>query len=246
MQEKLFLDSKSGKVCCLHHHVEKSIAVVILGHGYLSDKQSRTNTELSKRLNSAGISTLSYDMYGHGESQGNAEYLTISKAVENLITVYDYAKLQGYKKVGVSGSSFTGIVSLIGASKRAFDVIVLKCPVFDSKMLWDDRLGIVGVKKWKESGFIEPFGKKWRFGAYEDASQYDMYAIVRGINVPILVIHGDKDETVPIKHAHEIISNSNAQLVVVAGADHFFRNPVHFEYMIKNSFDWFLLHLNIS
>ncbi len=245
MQEKVFLDSKSGKVCCLHTKVEGSLSVVILCHGYLSDKESRTNTELSKRLNEADISTISFDMYGHGESEGDVEYLTVTKVVENVLAVYDFAKSEGYRKIGISGSSFTGIVSLIAATKRDFSVLSLKCPVFSSKKLWDWRLGKEGVERWRTEGFISPFGKKWRYEAYEDASQYDMKEIAPKIHVPVLVIHGDKDMTVPLSHAEDIISNVSGEkkLVVVEGADHFFRDPEHFEKMIETSFRWLSAHL---
>ena len=244
MQKKI-LDSKSGRVSCLHNHIEGSSSVVILAHGYLSDKESRTNTELSKRLNKAGISTISFDMYGHGESEGDIERLTITKAVENVVAVYDYAKSQGYQKIGLSGSSFTGIVSLIAATKRDFAALSLKCPVFDSKRLWDRRHGKKGIERWRKKGYLVQFGKKWSYEGYEDASRYKMDEIAKSITTPTLAIHGDKDKTVPISHAKAIISHvsDEKKLVVVKGADHFFRNPAHFEQMIRASFEWLTFHL---
>lgn len=244
MQEKIFLDSKSGRICCLHDHVEGSSSVVILAHGYTSDKESRTNTELSKRLNKAGISTIAFDMYGHGESEGDIESLTITKAVENVLAVYDFAGSR-YERIGLSGSSFSGIVSLIAATRREFSVLSLKCPVYDSKRLWDWRHGKKGIEKWKKKGAMSLFGKRWRFEAYEDASGYDMKKVVSGITAPILVIHGDRDKTVPISHAKAIASHASGEkkLIVIKGADHFFHDPGHFEQMIETSFRWLDAHL---
>ena len=245
MQERIFLDTKSGRVCCLHTHVKGSPSVVILAHGYISDKESRTNTELSKRLNRAGISTIAFDMYGHGESEGDIERLTITKAVENVLAVYDFAKSKGYQKIGLSGSSFTGIVSLIAATKREFSALSLKCPVFSSKKLWDWRHGKKGIDGWRKRGYITLFGKKWRYEAYEDASRYDMERIAPSITAPTVVIHGNKDKTVPISHARNIIAHVSGEkkLVVVKGADHFFHDPKHFEQMIGTSFQWLSSHL---
>jgi pimeloyl-ACP methyl ester carboxylesterase len=238
------IGSGSGKVAFIHHKVSDD-CVVILGHGYLSNKESRTNTALAERLNRAGISTISYDMYGHGESEGDIEQLTVSKVVENVIAIYDHAKSEGYSRIGLSGSSFTGIVSLIAASRRDFAVLSLKCPVFDSKRLWDSRHSPEGIRRWKETGFIEAFGNRWGYGAYEDASGYDMEDIASGITAPVLVIHGDKDVTVPIQHARDIISHvkGEKELLIVEGADHFFRDPAHFETMISKSFEWLSRHL---
>lgn len=245
MQEKVFLESKSGKVCCIHDHVEGSSSVVILAHGYLSDKESRTNAKLSKMLNKAGISTMAFDIYGHGESEGDVESLTITKAVENVLAVYDFAKSRRYKRIGLSGSSFTGIVSLIAATKREFSALSLKCPVFDSKTLWDRRHGKKKIEEWKKKGYLVQFGKRWRYEAYEDASGYDMKKIASGITAPTLVIHGDKDRTVPLSHAKGIIKHVSGEkkLAIVKGADHFFKEPAHFRKMINASFRWLSSHL---
>lgn len=245
MQKKIFLESKSGKVCCIHKRIEGSSSVVILAHGYLSDKKSRTNMELSKRLNKAGISTMAFDIYGHGESGGDVERLTITKAVENVLAVYDFAKSRGYKRIGLSGSSFSGIVSLVAATKREFSALSLKCPVFDSKRLWDRRHGKKKIEGWRKKGYLVQFGKRWRYEAYEDASGYDMRGIASGITAPTLVIHGDKDKTVPISHAKDIIKHVSGEkkLVIVKGADHFFREPAHFRKIIDASFRWLSSHL---
>lgn len=239
---EMFVDSEAGKVAFNYNNAGDS--VVIMGHGYLSDKNSRTNTRLAELLNGQGISTISYDLYGHGESEGEMERLTVSRAVENLLAVHDFAKGR-HSQIGLTGSSFTGIVSLIAATKRSFDVLSLKCPVFDSKRLWDERYGEDGLKKWKEDGYVTPFAKKWCYEAYEDACTYDMEKIVPMIKAPVLVIHGDRDTTVPMWHAESIIrlASGEKKLVVVKGADHFFKDENQFNEMIQTSLSWLVSHL---
>ena len=260
MPDRIFLDSASGKVCCLYNHVEGSNAIVIIGHGFLSDKNSRTGFELYKKLGEAGISTLRIDLYGHGESEGDIEYLTVSKAVENVIAAYDFANEKGYsqsvnrssqsngsgyKKFGLVGSSFSGIVSLIAATKRKFDVLSLKCPVFDYQALWADRLGKEGLEKWKKEGFTPIFSKKVHFSAFEDASTYNMKEIASKITCPVLVIHGDQDTTVHVSHAEDIIKyvKGEKKLVIIKGADHFFKDEIHFQQLINESMGWLKRHL---
>jgi len=236
----LLIDSKNGRVS-LSHNDKGSESVVILAHGYLSDKNSRTNQALSEKLNNAGISTISFDLYGHGESEGDVEHLTISKAVESELAVYDFAKSK-YDKIGLVGSSFTGSVSLITASKRDPAAIALKCPVFLPIALWNWRMGKEGVRKWKEEGFISPFGRRWSYDAYEDALQYNMPEIASGITAPTLVVHGDKDVTVPLSHAENLAFSLKGEkrLVVIEGADHFFKEPKHFEMMVNRISEWMI------
>lgn len=245
MHQKIFLDSKSGKVCCVYNKMENSNSIVIISHGYLSDKNSRTGLKLAQKLNSSNISTISLDLYGHGESEGDIEYLTISKAVDNVLAVYDFVKSEGFQKIGLVGSSLSGIVSLIVASKRKIDALSLKCPVFDYKGLWDDRVGPEAVKEWKEKGFMKPFGKRMHYEIYEDSMKYKMKNIAKTIIAPTIVIHGDKDTTVPLQQAKDLLNSVSGQkkLAIIKGADHFFHNEDHFNQMVNVSFEWLLSKL---
>ena len=236
-----FIDSKSGKVAYTYNEINDSGSIVIIAHGFKSDKTSRTGTALSKKLNEAGIPTIAFDMYGHGQSEGEMGKLTMSKAVDNALAVYDFVKKMGYKKIGLSGSSFSGMVGLIVASKRELAALSLKCPVFDYKKLWDDRVGPSGIDKWKKEGNVKIFDVEISFETYTDASKYSMCSIAGAIKAPTLVIHGSRDATVPISQAEELISclTCEKELFVVSGADHFFQVPQHFDKMIEKSAGWF-------
>jgi hypothetical protein len=241
------VESVSGKVSCFLSFPEKwpAKSAVILCHGYLSDKKSRTNAALSGSLNRLGIATIAFDMYGHGGSEGHLERLTVSKVVDNIIGVHEYLLKKGFRKVGLAGSSFSGAPSLVAASRLPLEVLSLKCPVFDAKKLWDERLGEEGIARWKKGGFISPFGKKWSFEVYEDASGYDMKAVASKVVCPTLVVHGNKDSTVPISQAEELLSSLRCEkkMAVIEGADHFFSEKRHFDAMIDAQVSWILPHM---
>jgi hypothetical protein len=244
--EKIVLDSKTGAVCCSYTHIENSKSIVIISHGFLSNKSSRTGVALAQELHKAGISTIAFDFYGHGESEGDIEQLTLSKAVENVLAVYDFITSKGYKQVGLAGSSFSGAVSVIAATKRTFDVLSLKCPVFDYQKLWFDRLGENGLIQWKKEGFVTLFEKRVSYETYEDAARYAMPFVARCVSAPTLVIHGDKDITVSLIQAENLIASlasTDKRLMIIHGAVHFFVSPLHFKQMVKLSAEWLILHL---
>jgi pimeloyl-ACP methyl ester carboxylesterase len=243
-QMEEFIDSESGNVCCsISEAGGKSAA--ILTHGYLSNKSSRTNSALIPLLNEKGISTIAFDMYGHGKSEGDMEHLTVSKVVSNALAVHDFARSRGYSKIAFGASSFSGSVALISATKRKFSALALRCPVFDGKKLWDSRLGKSGIADWKKKKTIAPFGKNWHFEVYEDESKFDMPAIAAKVEAPTIVIHGDLDSTVPLSQAEELVSSLKCEkkFVVVKGADHFFNEKKHFDQMLGATFDWLVRHL---
>lgn len=242
--EKIFIDSEQGKVCANVSRAGDSVA--ILAHGYLSDKNSRTNQEISRLLNESGVSAISFDVYGHGESEGDVERLTVSKAASSMLAVYDYAKSR-FKKIGMCGSSFTGSVTLIAASKRKPDAIALKCPVFLPKELWDWRHGEKGIAEWKSKGYVETWGSRWHYEAYEDSLQYDMRKIAAMVKAPALVVHGDKDVTVPLSQAENLVfflGSREKRLLEINGADHFFKDEKHFSLMTESMAGWLSDHLS--
>ncbi len=228
--------SEYGKVAFIENAISGVVAV--LGHGYLSDKNSRTNMALIKELSSSGISTLAYDMWGHGDSDGDVRYLTVSKAVSSARAVLKYAQKK-YEKIVLVGSSFTGSVSLISGLYEPLNGIALKCPVFDPKALWESRMSKGELETWKKNEFIQLFSKDWHYAVYDEARFFDMPNTVSNINSPIFVVHGDKDITVPIEHAENIKKYSkNCDLKIISGADHFFNKKQHFDEMVFSIKDW--------
>jgi len=62
----------------------------------------------------------------------------------------------------------------------------------------------------------------------------ELYKIAEGIKIPTLIVHGNKDESVPIEKSKKLTNLiKNSKLEIVKGADHNYSNPEHFEKMIK-------------
>src|SRR3989338_7186738 len=120
MQEKsYFSNSKGNKICGILSNPtsELSTPVIILCHGFTTSKNNFTNTKLEKMFNEQKISTFRFDFFGHGESEGNFEDITISEAVDDISNAIRLLKNLGYSKIGIVGSSFGGMAALLVASK---------------------------------------------------------------------------------------------------------------------------------
>lgn len=243
--EEFLVKSEFGKVGCAFDEAAGVSSVALLTHGYLSNKYSRTNVELAKRLVNSGISVMLFDLYGHGKSDGSVEDFTITKARQSADAAYDFVKSRGYPKIGIFGSSISGQACLASSSRKRYDAIVLKCPVSDFKKLIDLKGGDSASLEWKKRGYIEPFGRKWSYQAYEDASRYEMGPLLSGMTAPTLIIHGDRDEIVPLSQSQALLSNlgGNGNLLIVPGADHLFSDPGHFLQMINAAHKWFTTYL---
>ena len=61
----------------------------------------------------------------------------------------------------------------------------------------------------------------------DDPQLHDVLAMTRRLQCPLLIVHGDSDQTVPVTCAKQVASaaGSRAELVVIPGADHVFNTP---------------------
>ncbi len=184
MEEKVFFKNSKGDRLCgiLASPTNDRISpVIVMIHGSpLSDKNSATNVALTKRLNEKNIAGFRFDLFGHGESGGRYEDLTVEEAVDDANRAVSFLKKLGYRKIGFFGSSYGGEVALIAAADNAPYVLALRCPVAN-------------------------------------------FPAARKIKAPTLIVHGDKDDQVPIGQSLKLAKLiPGCQMEAVKGAGHYF------------------------
>ncbi len=232
--EKVFFQSEGQKISgVLHLPDRKNPACVIASHGLLSSKDGEKYIALGERTSAEGMAMLRFDFRGIGESEGSDEDNTISKKIFDLNGAIDFVKtypgLGG--RIGLIGSSLGGFLSLIKASmdKGIRAVVVWATPL---------HLDDLGSKKQEEDYPLPPEA------FFEDLPRHRLLPLLPKIS-NCLVIHGEKDELVPIDQALGIFSNLGIpkEMHVIGGADHRLTEPAHRQRAIELSLDWFKKHL---
>jgi pimeloyl-ACP methyl ester carboxylesterase len=154
------------------------------------------------------------------------------------------------------GSSFGGLVSILAASSwpdyRAIreDVpplscLALKCPVVDFAEELRLEFGSDGMTRWKTTDTIPNIlggtGRiHLRYALYEDSVELVAYEPARKIDVPTLIVQGDRDELVPL-HQSRGLADSLAgviRLELLPGADHQFTRAEDFRTMTSLLVEW--------
>lgn len=244
MTQKIFFEnSKGNKLVGILSNAsyDKTKPIIVLCHGFSASKQSTTYLRFEEILNSKQISTLRFDFYGHGESDGKFEDITISEAVDDTLQAINFVKNLGYTKIGLFGSSFGGIASIMAASNsKDIFVLALKSPVSNDmeKMLAERRTQ--GPEAWKKKGYLNytnaTSGEKLRlnYSFYVDAQHINGYKVAKKIEVPTIIVHGDEDKIVPIEQSIKTASIiKDCRLDVIKGANHFYSKPEDFEKMLE-------------
>ena len=242
MKKKIFFkNSKGNKLCGILSNPtsQKEKPIIILCHGFSTSKEGRTYVSLEEILNDEGISTFRFDFFGHGESEGKFEEITAFEAVDDIQKAIKFLRESGYKKIGLVGSSFGGMASIIEAGKTDdLYILALKSPVSDYMALIHSRVDEQDIKGWEEKGIIDVTGvdgetRKLKYSFYEEAEKIKAYEAAQNIKVPALIVHGDEDETVPIEQSRKMASLiQNCRLEIIEGADHKYSDTSHFEKML--------------
>lgn len=246
MQKRVSFKNAGGeKLAGVLHTPDKNkihSAAVIICHGYSSSKDNKESW--AEAICKQGISAFRFDFSGHGESAGLLEDLTITKVVGDLRSAIDFLQSLKYTTFGATGHSLGGLVCAIAASidKRIKAIAPVSAPS-DFRELFDTLENMLGknfTDYWKSNKYIYLYGRKMKYGFYKDAIKYDAAKILKNIRCPLLLIHGDADELVPLKQSINAfkLANKPKQLEIIRGAGHNFENG-DYEKMVGLTAEWF-------
>ncbi len=217
----------------LHLPDRENPPCVIASHGLLSSKDSEKYIVLGERMSEKGMAMLRFDFRGIGESEGDEQDNTISKKIADLSRAIDFVRTYPTlgDRIGLLGSSLGGFLSLIQASK---DKKIRAIVVWATPAHLDD----LGSKKQAEDYSLPPRV------FFEDLPRHRLLPLLLKVS-NCLVIHGERDELVPVDQALGIFYSLAIpkELHVIGGADHRLTDPTHRQRAIALSLDWFKNYL---
>ena len=201
------------------------IAIVI--HGFTGNSEEPHIAAVSRTFNELGLATLRVDMYGHGKSDGKFRDHTLFKWMGNAMTVIDYAaKLDFVTDIYLCGHSQGGLTVMLTAALER-DRIKGIIPMSPATQIPDGaRIGnIIGIPFDPEHIAEEIYIERKDLilgGNYARVAQtIHVEEAIDRYNGPVLLIHGDSDETVPVRCSADAAKRyANAELVVIQGDDH--------------------------
>ena len=205
---------------------EKKCPLCIVIHGLTGHMEEDHIVGVAKLMNELGIATLRVEMYGHGMSGGDFYRHNLFKWLNNAMTVTDYAKsLPFVSDMYVCGHSQGGLTTMMLAGMEP-DVFKAAIPLSPATMIpGGARKGeLLGVRidpaHIPETVYANP--EKSISGNYVRAAQMlDLDWAVSNYGKPVLIVHGDEDEAIPVRYSEEAAAKySDAELVIVRGDDH--------------------------
>lgn len=156
-----------------------------------------------------GLGVVCFDQRGHGESDGRLG----AGAVDDVVRVAAHLRTalgDPRAPIALRGSSMGGYLAILAAAPAAAGAVVAICPASGEglvRALRDDRFGFAVDAE----GFT-------RF-----LSAHDLADAVPALEMPLLLMHAEGDEQVPVEHSRELAAlarHPESRLIAVPGGHH--------------------------
>jgi len=173
----------------------------------------------------AGFTTFIFNFRGTGKSQGNLDLPGWSRDLEVVINfLYNLKEVDSshFCLMGFSGGAAVCVYNA-AHDTRVSSIIACACPA-DFNALFQRESPSVSIQRFRQIGAIRdrdfpPSLEEWQRG-------FKTISPINCINMIspryLLLVHGDADDVVPVKHAHDLYDKAGEpkELRIIPGAKH--------------------------
>jgi pimeloyl-ACP methyl ester carboxylesterase len=196
---------------------------IVLAHGFTQNWQRHAVWQAATRLNRAG-GVVTFDFRGHGRSGGVS---TLGdREIKDVDVALAYARELGYQRVATVGFSMGASIVLRHAGLLGgVDAVVsvsgpgrwyYRGSRAMQRVHWavEHRAGRMVTRKF--------LGTRISDGRWDPVPMPPAAAAARITPVPLLIVHGDRDEFFPVDHARQLYEAANEpkELWIVPGFGH--------------------------
>ena len=225
--------------------------VVILCHGFTGNREEWGRfPAMANALGDAGIDAITFDFTGSGENARTP--VTLARQIEDLVDVVDWARQQGYERIGTLGVSFGGLTSLLAPLPER-KVAVFWAPAFRMKSALGNARLISKMKSLRRSGRPNEINAA-NGPLIVTASFYEgilnsealVKPALQQFTIPALIVQGLADHTVRPKRTRNAFrlmpADDHHKLVEIPGAGHGFDGG-QLDRCVSESCAWFIFYI---
>jgi alpha/beta superfamily hydrolase len=189
------------------------------------DPTDRGYATLAQRFCHAGFVTLIFNFRGAGKSQGNFDIRGWSRDLHAAIDFLSTLKEINTQRICLLGFSGGAAVSvyITAHDPRVSLLATGACPANFGFFASKEEVPST-IQRFREIGVIRD--KDFPSSVDEWVSGFETISPIHWIDKissrPLLLVHGDADEVVPLEHAHELYQKAKEpkELAIIPGAKH--------------------------
>lgn len=247
MEQLLHFNNNLGEKLTgtLHLTIKPSSYAVVLGHCFTCTRHTAILRDICSELTEKGFMALRFDFSGNGQSEGDFGASTYSKQISEMETAIALLSEKGASWIGLAGHSLGAVIALLTAARQptvqAVCTLAGRLSGLNAMHFLSanqrQELKSTGKVKFSSRGRALQLSNKF----FADAANYNLPEVVASMQTPLLVVHGDSDEIVPVREAYQAheMNPANIKLAVIPQADHMFSRPEHRQQISKLVVEWF-------
>ena len=268
-QEKLSFQHEQGIVDGIYLNAGENSPLVIIINGHNGFYNYGMFPYIQQQLFGNGISSYSFN-FSHGGVKGDSDYFEdlekyeqncMRLETEDLLSVL--AGIPGksnHSKTVLFAHSLGGVPTIFGAKKALEQEIKIDGVILVSTVKTLNFWPVDMIKEWATNGVVFkknnrtqqelPQGFEFLQEVLSSEDTWNVERAIKSLPLPILIIHGEKDESIPVEHGRSLFewirhTNANASLEIIPDATHTFNTKHPFvspskevDKLIKISSEW--------
>ena len=180
---------------------------IVILHGAGSCKES--HHDFARAALPLGFAAISFDQRGHGESDGPMDGRPLDDVAAMAAKLRE-AIGEPSAPLALRGSSMGGYLAILAAGPAGAAAVVAICPASGEGLRRGLRSGSLAFDA--DASALDPF-----------LSTHDLHPAVESLDVPLLLLHAEGDEQVPVEHSRELAAHAAhpaSRLIAVPGGHH--------------------------
>jgi uncharacterized protein len=251
MEEPIHFFNQHGEKLAgsLHLPKQHNGCGVVFGHCFTCTRHTRIIREACDALAAENFLALRFDFSGNGQSEGEFSKSTYSKQIAEMEEAAGVILEKGVRRLGLSGHSMGAVIAVLTAPRieavKAVCTLAGRLTGLNAAYFFSRNQ----IKELEDTGKVAftSRGRSLQLSTefFADSKQYDLPETVKSLKTPLLVVHGDADEIIPVKAAYlaKTLNPEHTELSVISGADHMFSNDNLRSQTVELVVKWFKEHL---
>ncbi len=219
---------------------------LVVGHCFTCSRHTRILSEICRSMARQGFMALRFDFSGNGQSEGDFAASSYTKHIDEMRSAMGFLRKEGCGWIGLAGHSMGAAIALLtGAREHETKALCTLAGRFSGlnvmrllDKLQEQELIDKGRVRFTSRGKSLELHRHF----FEDADRQDLVAALGSATFPILAVHGDRDDIIPVSEARHAAQTrpDSVETAIIPGADHMFSEARHRDAVAAMVVDWFL------
>jgi len=252
MEQPIYFYNQQGEKIAGTLHLPKRPAGcgVVFGHCFTCSRHTRIIRQICNELAEKDVLALRFDFSGNGQSEGEFSASNYSKQITEMQTATGIITEKGARWIGLSGHSMGAVIAVLTAARTSTVKAVCALAGRLSGLNASHFFSKKQLKELEDTGRVSfnSRGRSLQLSTkfFADAKQYDLPETVKSLQTPLMVVHGDADEIIPVQDAYlaKTLNPEYTELEIIPGADHMFSDERHRSQASRLVVKWFKEHLH--